>query len=58
MLAGIGPLGTPELIVIGILLFIVLSMLAAVIGLVVYLNRKGKSDVGKRQPPALPPEQG
>ncbi len=47
-LAGIGPLGTPELIIIGILLFMALAMLTAVIVLVVYLNKKGKT---KSQPP-------
>ena len=49
MLAGIGPLGTPELIVIGVLLFMALAMLAAVIGLVVYLNKKGKSKAQPRE---------
>lgn len=56
MLAGIGPLGTPELIILGILLLMALAMVAGVIVLVVFLNKKGKSGAEKAQPPALPPK--
>ncbi len=55
MLAGIGPFGTPELIILGILFVVPLTVIAVVIGVVVYCTRKGKPEAGKVEPP-LPPE--
>lgn len=55
-LAGIGPLGTPELIILGILFVVPVAVIVGVVLLVVNLSKK--KDTTKAQPPALPPEQG
>ena len=56
-LAGIGPFGTPELIILGILFVVPLTVIAAVIGLVVYLNKKGKEKTNQGQADGIRPEQ-
>ena len=55
-LAGIGPLGTPELIIIGILFVVPLGIVAAVIFVALkVIGDKKKAD--QSRPPTLPPEQ-
>lgn len=55
-LAGIGPLGTPELIILGIMVIVPLGILAAVIIVVLkVVGDKKKAD--QSRPPTLPPEQ-
>ena len=55
MLAGIGPLGTPELIILGVLFLVPLGVIVGVVILANTLSKK--KDANRAQPPALPPDQ-
>lgn len=56
LLAGIGPLGTPELIIIGILLMALTVPAAVIVGIVIWkqAREKSQSPVTHRPPPPLP----
>jgi hypothetical protein len=58
IIAGLGPLGTPELIILSILIGIVAIPILAVIAVVVFLARK-KSKSGSKDgsPSATPPSE-